>query len=347
MLGISIILLGLICLGGGIALLAWRVLSPEEAVILPPHMLGTTEYTPTPGILSAPLLLPPMPDYAGQIALLPVSERPTPTLTPFAPTSLAVPTSHIPLLTPALTFDVQATVTAMITAPTLTTIPPSATAIPTRATTPYPTFESLPTNRPTLHPTDEPRLTDRPHPTATLIYSPTAVLTLSPTPTASPAPLIPEQIIIEEIGLDAPIVPVSQYLIQLGGQVYRQWEVPNQRAAGWHQLSAPLGVRGNTVLNGHHNVYGEVFRHLVRLEPGNLVTLTSGQQRYAYVVVQTMTLAESGQPVAVRQTNARWILPTTDERVTLITCWPYTANSHRLVVIAVSVATLDHLSGIP
>lgn len=142
-------------------------------------------------------------------------------------------------------------------------------------------------------------------------------------------------------------MPVGQHPIQLGDQVYSQWNVPNEFAAGWHQLSAPLGERGNTVLNGHHNIYGEVFRYLVRLEPGDIITLASGDQRFTYVVAQTMTLAESGQPANVRETNARWILPTADERVTLITCWPYAANTHRLVVIALSVATLDHLSGIP
>jgi len=36
----------------------------------------------------------------------------------------------------------------------------------------------------------------------------------------------------------------------------------------------------------------------------------------------------------VRRQNARWIAPTTDERLTLVTCWPYTGNSHRLIIVA-------------
>jgi len=36
----------------------------------------------------------------------------------------------------------------------------------------------------------------------------------------------------------------------------------------------------------------------------------------------------------VRQENARWIAPTDDERLTLVTCWPYTNNTHRVVVVA-------------
>lgn len=130
------------------------------------------------------------------------------------------------------------------------------------------------------------------------------------------------------------MLPVGQHAITLDGELFSQWDVPPARAAGWHQTSAPLGAPGNTVLNGHHNVYGEVFHHLSTLKPGDWIALDSANRRYHYVVVQTMTLAEEGQPLDVRAENARWILPTVDERVTLVTCWPSYANTHRLVVIA-------------
>jgi sortase A len=153
--------------------------------------------------------------------------------------------------------------------------------------------------------------------------------------------------VIDSIGLDAPVVPVGQHPLTLAGQVYSQWESPDQRAAGWHQNSAPLGQPGNTVLNGHHNVYGEVFHYLVALQPGDIVTLESQGKPYFYIVAQTMTLAEEGQPVETRRANARWILPTADERVTLITCWPYNANTHRLVVIALPLVELGDSADIP
>jgi sortase A len=35
-----------------------------------------------------------------------------------------------------------------------------------------------------------------------------------------------------------------------------------------------------------------------------------------------------------RLENARWIGPFPDERLTLVTCWPYTNNTHRVIVIA-------------
>jgi sortase A len=168
-----------------------------------------------------------------------------------------------------------------------------------------------------------------------------------PSPTATPQPVAPERLIIDAIGLDAPVVPVGQHPWRVGERVYSQWDVPNTFAAGWHQNSASFGQPGNTVLHGHHNYNGEVFRHLVHVQPGDIVTLEAHGQRQYYLVAQTMTLAEEDQPIEVRQENARWILPTSDERVTLITCWPYGASTHRLIVIALPVAALGLPAEIP
>ena len=50
----------------------------------------------------------------------------------------------------------------------------------------------------------------------------------------------------------------------------------------------------------------------------------------------TKKLEEAGMPLKVRQKNAQWIMPTGDERLTLVTCWPYEwpGNSHRVIVVA-------------
>ncbi len=259
-LSVALLTGGLLCVGAGVALTAWRVLWPQHAAdVLPPGWVVTPPPTPAPAALGTPLPPPPLPTNAAEIALLPVSERQTPTQT------AAFPVTRSPAATP----------------------PPS----PTPSATP-------------------PRFTPQP------ILPP------------------PERILIPRIALDAPVVPVGQRAIMLGDQRYSQWDVPDKRAAGWHASSARPAEGGNIVLNGHHNVHGEVFRYLYALEPGDLVTLEAGGRRYHYVVVQTMTLSEQDQPPDVRQANARWILPTADERVTLVTCWPYYANTHRLVVIA-------------
>ena len=157
----------------------------------------------------------------------------------------------------------------------------------------------------------------------------------SPAPTATNLPIwAPDRIVIPAIQLDAPVLPAQLAEIEYLGVRYQQWLAPDSLAAGWHTTSATLGVAGNTVLNGHHNVHGEVFGHLVDLKPGDLIWVYSGNRPFAYRVVLTTILRERWQPAAVKLANARWIQPSTDERLTLITCWPYESNTHRLVIVA-------------
>jgi len=145
---------------------------------------------------------------------------------------------------------------------------------------------------------------------------------------------VPTRIVIPIIHLDAMVVPAESRLIKYEGKYYSQWIAPNTFAAGWHTYSALLGVPGNTVLNGHHNEYGEVFRHLVDLKIGDQILVYSGDLAFRYEVVAKKILPERGQPTEVRLANAGWIMPTPDERLTLVTCWPYESNSHRLIVVA-------------
>lgn len=147
--------------------------------------------------------------------------------------------------------------------------------------------------------------------------------------------LPPERILIPSIDLDATIVPISFEKLQFEGVVYDQWLAPDYRAVGWHETSAGLTVPGNTVLNGHHNIYGEVFRDLYRLQVGEEIVLMAEGQELRYVVVYSGVLPERNQPLEVRLANSEWIQRTEDERVTIITCWPYESNTHRVVVVAV------------
>lgn len=164
-----------------------------------------------------------------------------------------------------------------------------------------------------------------------------------PTPEAGPGGAVPtpepgeapDRIEIPVIGLEASVIPIGFEKLQFEGAVYDQWLAPDYRAVGWHETSVGLGVPGNTVFNGHHNIKGEVFRDLYRVQVGDEVDLFSGDQEFKYVVVFTAVLPERNQPLEVRLANAEWIQPTEDERITLITCWPYESNTHRVVVVAV------------
>lgn len=162
--------------------------------------------------------------------------------------------------------------------------------------------------------------------------APTEPSSPPPTPMAEREP--PLRLRIPAIRLDAPVVPVGLTLIREGGREFITWAPPDRFAAGWLTTSAAPGQSGNVVLIGHHNIYGKVFADLHRLRPGQRVWLETRRGVHVYEVEAVHILPEKGQPLEVRQRNLRWILPTPDERLTLLTCWPPNDNTHRLIVVA-------------
>jgi sortase A len=158
---------------------------------------------------------------------------------------------------------------------------------------------------------------------------------LLPTITPEPeAPEIPARLVIPAIELDAPILPAKTSLQEVRGEEFEMWQAPNEFGAGWHADSALLGQPGNTVMSGHHNIHGKVFERLVDLNPGDMIIIFGTQRAFMYQVTNTMILPEKYQELEVRMENARWIQPSEDERVTLVTCWPAKSNTHRLVIVA-------------
>jgi len=149
--------------------------------------------------------------------------------------------------------------------------------------------------------------------------------------------LVPERIVIPSLNVDAPVLVADYKEVSFWGKTYKQWLAPNKKAVGWHFESAPLGVVGNTVLNGHHNVYGEVFRQLGEITQGSIIYLYAGERAFSYIVVTVQILDEKYQEVEVRLENAQWTARSEDERVTLVSCWPYDGNSQRVVVVAVPI----------
>ena len=142
---------------------------------------------------------------------------------------------------------------------------------------------------------------------------------------------------IDAIKLDAPVIIAANQSIELKDQWFEQWIAPDEFAVGWHNQSAPLGIPGNTVLNGHHNEFGEVFAKLVYLEEGDLIRVYSGSKSLWYEVSEMKVLNEREASIETRLENAKWIGETSDERLTLVTCWPKRTNTHRLIVVAYPV----------
>jgi sortase A len=124
----------------------------------------------------------------------------------------------------------------------------------------------------------------------------------------------PEQALgirIEAIGVNAPIV--------LGDD----WEAL-KRGVGQHIGTADPGQRGNLVLTGHNDIYGEVFRELDQLQPGDEVVVFTAHTSYTYVIVETIFVAP---------TEVEVLEPTSNATLTLISCYPYRIDSQRIVVI--------------
>jgi sortase A len=148
-------------------------------------------------------------------------------------------------------------------------------------------------------------------------------------PASARPPNAPTRIVIPKIGVD---VPVSVVGLERKGNGY-QWELPRQGVA-WHRMTATPGQQGNVVLSGHNGTRGNrVFRNLHKLDVGDTFTLYVGDRAYIYRVSQRVITRELFASKKQREANARWMAPTTDERVTLVTCYPWWTNTHRLIIV--------------
>jgi LPXTG-site transpeptidase (sortase) family protein len=145
---------------------------------------------------------------------------------------------------------------------------------------------------------------------------------------------VPDRLRIPAISLDAPVVPTMYQQVSFSGRKYLQWLVPYGTMAGWQDTSALLGIPGNTVFNGHNNGFGEVFKNLDKLNVGDMIVVYSGKKAFIYKVAARMILPERFEDVSIRLENARWLMPSDDQRLTLVTCWPADDSTNRLIVVA-------------
>ena len=131
-----------------------------------------------------------------------------------------------------------------------------------------------------------------------------------PVPTAAPDQAI--RIQIPAINIDAPVVQ---------GDGWEQLK----KGVGQNVGSANPGQTGNIILSAHNDVYGELFRYLDKLAPGDQVVLYTQQRQYVYVVDRTAVV----EPTAVEV-----MASTGSPTVTLISCYPYLVDKQRIVVFA-------------
>jgi sortase A len=147
----------------------------------------------------------------------------------------------------------------------------------------------------------------------------------------------PTHINIPAVGIDTDVVQVSAAPISVEERTVLKWQVADY-AAGHHDTSASPGDGGNIVLAGHDDYHGEVFRGLHDIRIGDKVTLTTPAGQFVYVVQEVHLRLEKGQPLDERLAIGVWMQPMPEERLTLITCWPYGVDDHRMIVVAKPLA---------
>lgn len=138
------------------------------------------------------------------------------------------------------------------------------------------------------------------------------VTAITPLPAPTPGPEHAVRIRIPSINVDAPVVEGDD------------WEAL-KRGAGHHIGSANPGQRGNCIISAHNDIYGEIFRNLDEIELGDPVLVYTASQVYPYVVTQKRI---------IEPTDVSVMQPTSSPVLTLISCYPYGIDTHRIVVIA-------------
>lgn len=145
---------------------------------------------------------------------------------------------------------------------------------------------------------------------------------------------IPENLrpLVQSIPSLAAPTPGPQHAQQIFIEALWSKPQPIVQGDGWEQLkkgvgqhigSANPGQPGNMVLTAHNDIFGELFRHLDRLRPGNPIKVSTSTREFTYIVTGIRVIAPTDVGV----------MDHTDKpTITLISCYPYLVDSQRIVV---------------
>lgn len=137
------------------------------------------------------------------------------------------------------------------------------------------------------------------------------VSAVTPLPVPTSGPEQATRIQIPAIGVDAPVFEGDD-------------SETLKRGAGHHIGSANPGERGNCFISAHNDIYGEIFRDLPDLSLGDEVIVHTATRAYSYVVTQKRI---------IEPTEVDVMEPTSSPILTLLSCYPYGIDTHRIVVI--------------
>jgi len=132
-----------------------------------------------------------------------------------------------------------------------------------------------------------------------------------PVPTAGPQQATRMQ--IPAIKIDAPVVQ---------GDGWEQLK----KGIAQHLGTADPGASGNLVVSAHNDVFGQLFKDLDQLKPGDVVVVYTPNQSFTYEV--------TGSQI-VEPTDVSVMDPTSNATLTLISCYPYLVDNKRIIVTAV------------
>ena len=123
----------------------------------------------------------------------------------------------------------------------------------------------------------------------------------------------------QAIRIQVPAIHVDAPVVQGDG-----WE-QLKKGVGQHAGTVNPGENGNLVLSAHNDIFGEIFRNLNELSPGDQVVLYTNQRSYTYLVTNKQI---------VEPTQVNVMSDTSQPTVTLISCYPYMKDDQRVVVSA-------------
>lgn len=138
------------------------------------------------------------------------------------------------------------------------------------------------------------------------------VQSLGRRPIPTPGPEQAVRIQIPAIHVDAPVVQ---------GDGWEQLK----KGVGQHIGTFNPGEEGNIVLSAHNDIFGEIFRDLDKLQPGDIITLFTSQRTYTYIITSSKI---------VEPTQVEVMAPTTTATLTLVSCYPYRVDDMRIAIIA-------------
>ncbi|NWG16524.1 MAG: sortase [Chloroflexi bacterium] len=138
-------------------------------------------------------------------------------------------------------------------------------------------------------------------------------ITFRPPPTAETA-----------LAISIPKLRVDQTIVQ-----GVDWEALKLGVGQLQNGVTPADDQGNLVLSAHNDIYGEYFRHLDQLEPGDEFFVRTNTKIYTYRV--------TGWEI-VKPTDVHVLNPRGGPTATLISCYPYQVNTQRIIVFAERVS---------